>query len=128
MKSIDMYKYTCENYNMTPKPKAFKDIDCIREKDEAIFLSAITSLFESGHANYTKETKLKLIQNIVAEVKYDQIHSMPINIITPEYRIAIVETAYELSKYDIWNLLEYIKRYVIISGNKNGNKRLSDFD
>ena len=53
---------------------------------------------------------------------------MPINIITPEYRIAIVETAYELSKYDIWNLLEYIKRYVIISGNKNGNKRLSDFD
>ena len=67
MKPIDMYKYTCENYNMTPKPKAFKDIDCIREKDEVIFLSAITSLFESGYANYTKETKLKLIELLRGE-------------------------------------------------------------
>ena len=31
MKPIDMYNIH-ENYNMTPKPKVFKEIDSIRER------------------------------------------------------------------------------------------------
>lgn len=97
---------------MTPRLKLFKEIDCIREKDEIIFLSAIDSLFRNGYSNYTAETVKQQIQYIVNEVKNDKENNILSNLITPEYRISIIETAYELRKYKLWELLTYIQKSV----------------
>jgi exo-beta-1,3-glucanase (GH17 family) len=99
---------------MTPKPQIFKDIDAIRNNDEIVFRVAIDYLFRNGYKYFTEENTKNLIQHFVDSAKEEQ-KTGRISVVTPEYNILIAETTHKLSKYDVWDLLRYIKRYVKIS-------------
>lgn len=100
---------------MSSKSQIFKELDAIKEgASEIIFRMAIAHLFDVGYRNLTQDNVKSAIEEIMKDEKESKKNGT-ILAITPECLILIVETAYKLRDYSVWDLLKYIKRNIYIA-------------
>jgi len=80
----------------------------------ALFRMALTYLVDVGVRNLSDEDVEDSIKQIVAEDEEIKANGDS-PIMTAEFQSSIVRCAAELSKFSIWDLFLYIKKYVHIS-------------
>lgn len=79
-----------------------------------LFRMGLTHLVDVGIRNLSDENVEESIQRIIAQGEVDKANGI-VPIMTPEFQCEILRCAAELSKFTIWDLFMYIKKYVAIS-------------
>lgn len=79
-----------------------------------LFRMGLTHLFDVGVRHMTDETVTETIKHIKAKEDKDKEDGVT-QVMTPEFQCEIVQCAAALSKFSIWDLFLYIKKYVTIS-------------
>ena len=80
-----------------------------------LFRTGLTHLIEVGTRHFTDENIEECFQQIQREEETDKAANR-ISIMTPEFKCEIVRCAAELSKFSTWDLIAYIKEYVVVDG------------
>ena len=78
-----------------------------------MFRMALSHLVDVGHRNFGDGEVEETIAEIMTQGEKDKTDGK-ITVMTPEFKCDIIRCAAELSKFSIWTLFVYIKKYVII--------------
>ena len=98
---------------MTDDKKITAKIRAVEDKyGLVLFRMGLTYLIDVGARNLTEESAAEIIKEIEMLGKEEEA-SGKINIMTPEFKCDIVRCAAELAAFSIWDLIKYIKKYVV---------------
>jgi len=91
-----------------------REIQTIENKSGLIvFRMGLTHLFDTGHSNFDDDSVEDCLKSILAEEEEQKVNGTR-SIITPDFKREILRCATELSKFSIWTLFAYIKKYVVV--------------
>jgi len=78
-----------------------------------VFRGGLSYLMGSGHDNFGDDAVEATLAQIITDDEADKAagrHSC----ITPEFKRQLLNCAVDLSKFSIWTLFAYIKKYVVV--------------
>lgn len=78
-----------------------------------LFWMGLSHLVDVGHRNLTDENVAESVRQIMAQGEEDAANGIPV--MSPEFQCEIVRCAAELTRFSIWTLFAYIKKYVDVS-------------
>lgn len=91
-----------------------KDIQNIENRYGLIlFRMALSHLIDVGVRNLDDENVEECIKQIEVQGEEDRVNGI-IKIMTPAFERDIVRCAAELASFQIWDLVIYIKKYVVV--------------
>jgi len=93
------------------KMKEIRDIE--NKYGLVLFRMGLSHLVDVGHQNLTDENVEAGIEQIMAKEEDDKANGK-ISVMTPEFQCDIVRCAAELTKFSVWTLFAYIKKYVTV--------------
>ena len=79
------------------------------------FRMGLTHLIDVGVRHLDDENVAECIQQIKAQCEEDGANGV-IKVMSPSFECEIVRCAAELAKFQIWDLIAYIKKYVVVDG------------
>ena len=77
-----------------------------------LFRMGLTHLIDVGARHLTEENVAETVKQIETEGKEDEVKGIK-RIMTVEFQCDIVRCAAELAAFSIWDLIRYIKKYVV---------------
>ncbi|GHV13429.1 hypothetical protein FACS1894219_08210 [Clostridia bacterium] len=93
-----------------------KEIRALEDKyGTVLFRMGLSHLVDVGHRNLDIPYVEESIKDIMAQGEEDA-DSGKISIMTPEFQCEILRCAAELTRFSIWTLFAYIKKYVDVGG------------
>ena len=95
---------------MTAKMEAIRAVE--DKYGLILFRTGLSHLINVGVCNLTDENVAEIIEQIKAQGEEDVRNGVK-KIMTPEFECEIVYCAAELAKFSIWDLIKYIKKYVV---------------
>ena len=78
-----------------------------------LFRTGLSHLIDVGHRNLDDENVAECIKQIHEKAEAEK-ETGKISVMTPEFQCDIVRCAAELAKFGIWDLIAYIKKYVVV--------------
>ena len=95
-----------------------EDIQAIRNLEDKygliLFRMGLSHLVDVGHRNLGDDEVAVCMAQIMAQEKADKADGK-VSFMTPEFQCDILRCAADLSKFSVWTLFAYIKKYVVIS-------------
>jgi len=79
-----------------------------------LFRTGLSHLMEVGHRNLDDDEVEEAIKQIMVQGEEGKAKGK-VPVMTPEFQCDILRCAAELAKFELWTLLAYIKKYVVIS-------------
>ena len=93
-----------------------KEIQTVENKyGLMLFRMGLSHLVQVGYSNLDENSVEEGIKQILAQGEVDKANGV-MTIMTPEFSCEILRCAFALTKFSIWNLFAYIKKYVVVDG------------